>query len=216
MNIQLQPNSLLMRTGNIFQNGGLKSTQEKLQRQEKRDNQVAFLENQKNNLKNMTGDSMEEISRKLELFHSYEDQIAAAKEEYNNAQMFHVMEEAKERGEQIAKAAEKFEPKTQEERLEELVEEARGTDENKGMLSETMEELEELTEEMTEEMTENITEEMTEEMTEELSQEKLAEQVSEELADKMEASASGNEVILSDAEKISEFHRRYRALDIRI
>lgn len=212
MNIHLQQNSIFAGNRNIFQNGGLKSAQEKLQRQEKRDNQVAFLENQKDNLKNMTGDNMEEISRKLELFHSYEDQIAAAKEEYNNAQMFHVLEEAKERGEQIAKAAEKLEPKTQEERLEELVEEAYGTDENKGMLSETMEELEELTEEMTEEMSENLTEEMTEE----LLQEKLTEQVSDELSDKMTPPALENEDVLSEAERISEFYKKYKSMDIRI
>ena len=40
--------------------------------------------------------------------------FAAAKAEYNNSQMFHLMDEAKERGEEIAKAIEKSEPKTAE------------------------------------------------------------------------------------------------------
>lgn len=122
----------------------MKSTKEKLQRQSECNNKIAFLENQKNNLINMEGDSMEDISRKLELFHSYEDQIAAARKEYNYSQMFHVMDEAEELGEQIAKAAERYEPKTEEERKKEMVEEALGTDESKGELTE---ELEELTEE---------------------------------------------------------------------
>lgn len=62
---------------------GLKSTKQKLERQEERDNQIAYFEKQKENLKNITGESLEEIERKLELFHSYEDQIAAAKAAYN-------------------------------------------------------------------------------------------------------------------------------------
>ena len=44
----------------------LKSTQEKLQRQQERDNKVAFFEAQKENLKNRKADSMEEISEKLD------------------------------------------------------------------------------------------------------------------------------------------------------
>ena len=44
----------------------LKSTQEKLQRQQERDNKVAFFEAQKENLKNRKADSLEEISEKLE------------------------------------------------------------------------------------------------------------------------------------------------------
>ena len=74
----------------------LKSTQEKLQRQQERDNKVAFFEAQKENLKNRKADSLEEISEKLEMFHNYEDEIAAANQEYNNSQMFHVMDEATE------------------------------------------------------------------------------------------------------------------------
>ena len=77
----------------------------------------------------------------LELLHSYEDQIAAAKAEYNNAQMMHLMDEAKERGEEIAKAIEKSEPKTEEERKKEAVEEALGIDEGKGLLSDILDQV---------------------------------------------------------------------------
>ena len=59
----------------------LKSTQEKLQRQQERDNKVAFFEAQKENLKNRKADTLEEISEKLEMFHNYEDEIAAANQE---------------------------------------------------------------------------------------------------------------------------------------
>ena len=82
----------------------LKSTQEKLQRQQERDNKVAFFEAQKENLKNRKADTLEEISEKLEMFHNYENEIAAANQEYNNSQMFHVMDEAEEHGEKIAEA----------------------------------------------------------------------------------------------------------------
>ena len=85
----------------------LKSTQEKLQRQQERDNKVAFFEAQKENLKNRKADTLEEISEKLEMFHNYENEIAAANQEYNNSQMFHVMDEAEEHGEKIAEAAER-------------------------------------------------------------------------------------------------------------
>ena len=63
----------------------LKSTQEKLQRQQERDNKVAFFEAQKENLKNRKADTLEEISEKLEMFHNYENEIAAANQEYNNS-----------------------------------------------------------------------------------------------------------------------------------
>ena len=99
---------------------------------------------------------MEEISEKLEMFHNYENEIAAANQEYNNSQMFHVMDEAEEHGEKIAEAAERNKPKTEEERKEEMVDEALGTEENKGMMSEIMDELSETTEEMTEQMTEKL------------------------------------------------------------
>ena len=44
----------------------------------------------------------------------------------NNSQMFHVMDEAEEHGEKIAEAAERNKPKTEEERKEEMVDEALG------------------------------------------------------------------------------------------
>ena len=136
--------------------GMLKSTQDKLERQQKAQNQIEFFENQKENLKNMQCDSIEDIARKLEMFHSYEDQIAAVKKQYNNEQMFHTMDEARERGEKIAELAEDYAPKTEEERKEEMVEEALGIEE-KGGLTESMEEVQEITEEMVEELaTENV------------------------------------------------------------
>ena len=132
--------------------GMLKSTQDKLERQQKAQSQVDFFENQKANLKNMQCDRIEDIARKLEMFHSYEDQIAAVKKQYNNEQMFHTMDEARERGEQIAELAEDYAPKTEEERTEEMVEEALGIEE-KGGITESMEEVQENTEDMVEELT---------------------------------------------------------------
>ncbi len=164
MNVKLQgSNNMFTGNSSILYNKGLKSTQEKLERQEKRDNQIAFFENQKENLKNMECNSIEEISRKLELFHSYEDQITVAKAEYNNSQMLHFMDEMRERAEKLAEAAEKYAPKTPEERTEEILEEALGIEEEKGELMESMEELAELAEEMSEELLEELPEELTEE-----------------------------------------------------
>ena len=108
----------------------LKSSQEKLQRQAERDSKVAFFEAQKENLKNRESLDLDDIAKKLELLHSYDDQIAAAKQEYNSSQMFHVMDEAIERGEQMAK----------EERREEAIKEANGTEDSEGMLSEILDE----------------------------------------------------------------------------
>ena len=148
MNIKLQGIDLL---GNL----GLKSTQDRLNRQAERDNKIAFFEQQKENLKNMKADTIDEIAKKLDMFHGYEDQIAAAKMEYNNAQMFHVFDEAQELAEKIAEAAEKNEPKTPEERREDMIEEATGV-ENDGMLDELMDNLTDAVEEVTEEMVEDL------------------------------------------------------------
>lgn len=183
---------------------------------------MAFLENQKDNLKNMECDSLEEIGRKLELFHGYEDQIAAARAEYNYSQMFCVMDEAKERGEQIAEAAEKYAPKTPEERREELVEEALGADENKGELTESMEALLELTEELDEALTEELAEKAVEELTEgaaealtelaeDLPTEEMAPEAAPEAAVGLEAAA-----LSSDTEKAGALDKVYRSVDIRI
>ena len=136
----------------------LKSTKEKMERQSERDSKVAFFEAQKENLKNMKTETVEDIAKKLEMFRTYEDEIAAAKQEYNSSQMFHIMDEAEEEAEKRAKEAEKNKPKTEEERKEEAVDEALGTDDDKGMLAENMEKLSEITDQMTEEMTGDLTE----------------------------------------------------------
>jgi len=104
---------------------------------------VNFFEAQKVNLKNMVCESPEEIQRKLEMFHSYDEQIVAVKAAYNHEQMSHIMDEAKEMGEKIAEAVEKTEPKTPEERKKEMVEEALGVEEQDGLLSEVLDQLEE-------------------------------------------------------------------------
>lgn len=137
--------------------GMLKSTQARLERQEETQKQVEFFEKQKENLKNVSCESVEEIAEKLKMFQSYEDQIAAVKAAYNQEQMFHILDESTEKGEKIAEAVEKTEPKTPEERLEEMAEEALGIEEG-GELEEIMEELEEAVEEVTEEVTEELEE----------------------------------------------------------
>lgn len=125
----------------ILQRPALKSTQEKTERQQKAAGQIEFWEKQKENLKNRECSTIEDIAKKLEMFHSYEDEIAAVKMQYNQEQMWHAMDEAREIGEKIAEAAEKHEPKTAEERKKEMVEEALGIDEEKGVLTEIMDEL---------------------------------------------------------------------------
>ena len=154
MNIRLQnPNRMTAGCG-ISSGGMMKSTLQKLERQAARDSQVAFFEDKKKNLKNIECSSPEEAARVLELLHSYEDQIAAVRAEYNNAQMFHLMDEARERGEEIAKAVEKSAPKTAEERKKEAVEEALGTEEEKGLLSDILDEAAEEIAEALEDMSE--------------------------------------------------------------
>lgn len=154
MNISMRGNHNSLYGGNLFADRGLKSTQQKAARQEERDNKIAFFEKQKDNLKNMHCETVEEIAKKLEMFHSYEDQIAAAKVAYNNEQMMHMMDESRERGEKIAEAVEKMEPKTPEERLEDLAEEAMGI-ESGGIMEELQEVVEEVLEE-TEEMQDDL------------------------------------------------------------
>ena len=141
---------------------GLKSTQQKMERQEERDRKVAFFENQKENLKNVKCETVEEIARKLEMFQSYEDQIKAAKMAYNNEQMMHMMDESQEIGEKIAEAVEKSRPKTPEERMEDLVEEVTGT-EGGGILDELDEVMEDvLQEEMKPDELQKVTENLPE------------------------------------------------------
>ena len=122
---------------------------------EERDGKIEFYEKQKQNLKNTEAQTVEEIAKKLEMFHSYEDEIKAAKQEYNSSQMLHVLDEAQERAEKIAKAAEKNKPKTPEERRKDALDEAAGKDEDKGELSEIMDVLSEKTDESAEKMAES-------------------------------------------------------------
>ena len=159
-------NSIL--EGNLprMQRAGLKSVQEKAERQQKAQSQITFWENQKESLKNMEYNTPEDIMEKLGRFHSYESEISAVKMQYNQEQMWHAMDEAREIGEKIAEGVEKFEPKTAEERREDIAEEALGTDENKGELTESMEKMQEEVTELTEEIAES-TEELLEDVTEE-------------------------------------------------
>ena len=87
--------------------GMLKSTKERLDRQAQRDSKIEFYEKQKQNLKNTEAQTVEGIAKKLEMFHSYEDEIKAARQEYNSSQMLHVLDEAQERAEKMAESAEK-------------------------------------------------------------------------------------------------------------
>lgn len=190
MNISWEQTSGILRRMNSA--GMLKSTQDRLERQEETQKQIDFFEKQKENLKNVTAESVEEIADKLKMFQSYEDQIASIKAAYNHEQMFHILDESTERGEQIAEAVDKMAPKTPEERLEEMVEEALGIEEG-GELEEIMEEIEEIAEELTEEMAEEITEELEEALPEnaELSAEEVAEAAAAAEAAQKEALPEG-------------------------
>lgn len=168
----------------VFSHKGLKSAEEKLERQEKRDSEVAFFEKQKENLKSRKCATVEEIANKLDMLKSYDDQIAGIKAAYNNEQMWHMLDEAREMGEKIAEAAEEMEPKTPEERREELLEEAMGTEDSGGMLDEMMEDAAQIKEELEETAQEQIMEEMPEEFQEQLSED-LQKQISEELTEKL-------------------------------
>lgn len=181
--------------------GGLKSTQERQERQQKCASQVEFFEKQKENLKNMQCTSLEDIERKLDMFHSYEDQIAEVKKQYNNSQMSHVLDEAREIGEKIAEAADKTAPKTPEEREKERVEEALGTEEeNKGMLSEIMEEVTEVADEIQEELEKQLEEELTEELQGEALEEGLTEETAS-VGEEVQAVETLTEKTLAEAIK---------------
>ena len=174
-----------------MQQKGLKSREEKAERQQNRDNQVAALEKQKADLKNMECGSLEEIEDKLGLLHSYEDQIKAVKQTYNNEQMRHILDEAREKGEKIAEELEKLAPMTKEEREELLQKEALGIDEDQGMLSE-------LTDELTEEPDKELSEETAGEITGE-----AAEDVMREAAGEITGEAA-EEVMRETAEEPAE------------
>lgn len=185
MNINIQSiTNTFFKSYSGFSHKGLKSTEEKLERQEKRDSEVAFFEKQKENLKNRKCAAVEEIAEKLDMLKSYDDQIAGIKAAYNNEQMWHILDEAKEMGEKIAEAAEKMEPKTPEEHREELEEEAMGTEDTGGLLDEIMEEAAQVQEELEEAAQEQITEQLPEAIQEALSEElpdTFQEQITEEL-----------------------------------
>ena len=176
MNINLKGNGgFFFSGGSVLQAGGLKSAMERQERKAKSEREIAFYEKQKENLKNKECETIEEIERKLEELHTYEDEIAAVKASYNREEMFHILDEAKEQGEKNAEAVEKSKPKTPEERKKDLAEEALGLDEEKGVLSEVMEEITEAVEEITEavgEITETV-EETIESSVEETSEEAL-------------------------------------------
>ena len=157
MNVNLNMNGLLF--CKPFVGPLLKSTQDKMERQQECQNKVNFFENQISMLKNMNGETLEDISRKLEMFHNYKDSIDAAKQQYNNEQMFHTLDEAKEKGEKIAEAAEDMKPKTAEERRED--------------------EAKEVIDDMKSESSDELTESM-EEITEELQEQQIEEQLSQE------------------------------------
>ena len=166
----------------LFSQGMSKSERDRLVRQEKANSQIAFWEERKANLKNMECETVDDIKRKLEEFHSYEDEIKAAKMAYNNEQMWHTMDEAKEQGEKIAKAIEKSEPKTAEERAKDLAEEVLDPEGGDGVLEELMDELEEAVEAMEEKRLEEAVEDAKElaEKIKEKSLEQTAEETVEE------------------------------------
>ena len=164
----------------VLQNNLTKSAQDKAERQQKTQSEVSFWEKQKENLKNQECDTIEEIADKLKALHSYEEEIAAATKAFNSEQMWHVLDEAEELGEKIAEAAEDMEPKTAEERREDMAEEALGTEEDKGMMEEMMEDVSDLAEEV--EAVEENSEEL-EELAEETQEMQEAQKAQEELAE---------------------------------
>lgn len=216
MNVNLQgTNPFFAGNQGMLWKRGLKSTQERLERQEKCNNQITYWQERKEKLKETECDSLEEIARKLSTLQEYEDQIAAAKEQYNNEQIWHLLDEAKEMGEKIAKAAEKLEPKTAEERLEDMAEEAlENEDSDEGVLTEEMEELKELAEELTEEMAEESLNSL-EEYTEQL-QEAAKADPAEELETLQIQTEKGLQQLRQMEKAAEEEKRLYMGFDIRI
>ena len=148
------------------------SAKEKAARQQRMNSQIDYWEGKKEALKGKECGSLDAIRERLEQLQSYEDEIAAARKAYNHDQMFHVLDEAKEQGEKIARELEKQEPKTAEERREEMAEEALGTEEGEGGMMESLEELTEDMKELTEDLTELEPSEKTD-VLDELEKEKL-------------------------------------------
>lgn len=215
MNINMRQGSnlFLFSPAGMLSQGRLKSTEDKLERQQKRDDQIAFFEQQKENLKEMKCDSLDEISRKLGMLHSYEDEITAIKAAYNDGQISHILDEAREIGEKIAEEAEKMEPKTAEERREELAKEALETDEEAGEKSELEEAIEEIAKEA-EEIQEEAMEELLDEVAEE-TPEDLAEAV-EKRAEHMESVEAAEDALAKRLIQERELMREYTPIDVRI
>lgn len=183
----INTSTLTTSTLTLFNKGGSvfssKAAKEKTDRQQKMNSQIDYFEEQKAGLKNKKCGSLEAIKDRLELLQSYEDEITAAKMAYNKEQMFHALDEARELAEKIAKEAEKYAPKTAEERREEMAEEALGTEENKGELTEALEELTDVVEELTEEIVESE-QDVLENLEAETENIDASEKLSEELAAK--------------------------------
>lgn len=212
VNIQGAGNSMLG-GGLLYGQRGLKSTQQRMERQQDRDSKIDFYEKQKENLKNVKCMDVEGIARKLDMLHTYEEEIAAAKAIYNSEQMSHIMDESRELGEKIAKEAEKMEPKTPEERMEDLVEEAMGTDESGGMMEEIMEEAAKIQEELQETVEEELTQNVEEELTAVIEEEAQAE-ASEELRTVGEINNQENGLQEEYVERLQE--GLYKPFDIRL
>lgn len=212
----------------ILQGGGmngLKSTQEKMERQQQTQGEIAFWEKQKESLKEHECETPEEIAEKLKTLHGYENEIAAAKKAYNNEQMWHVMDEARELGEKIAEAVEDMEPKTAEERREDMAEEAMGTDESKSTMEEMMEDVSDLAEDAS--AVEENAEELEElaEQTEDMQETKEAQAALEEQAARVqeqkleeeleeEKLAVRREMRNLEAYQTSEKNPYYRGVDV--
>lgn len=175
MNISMNNSPLSVLTQHYGK--GLKSTQEKVERFQKSQSQIDFFEGKKAALKDKHCTTLDEIAQKLELFNNYNDQIDAVKKQFNYEQMMHCMDEAEEFGKKIAKAVEELEPKTAEERREELAKEALGIEDEGGILEEMLEDLPEevLKETLNEMLADNevIEKELDEELPEIVEQEKL-------------------------------------------
>ena len=204
MNISIQKPNLL--------NGPmLKSTQDRIERQSQRDGKIAFFEKQKENLKDMTADTLEEISRKLSLLQGYNDQIAAAKAEYNHSQVFHVLDEAREMAEKIAEEAEKYASKTPEERIEDIIEEATSVEKDEGMLDEMLEEINDSLEEI-----EDNFEEL-----DEMAETMEAQVEESDMANMIDATKKNRELLtditdLSGNTDINSILDKYKRIDIRV
>lgn len=203
--------SISIQKPNLLNGPTLKSTQDRMERQSKRDGKIAFFEQQKENLKNMTADTLEEISRKLSLLQGYNDQIAAAKAEYNHSQVFYVLDEAREMAEKIAEEAEKYAPKTPEERLEDIIEEATGVEKDEGMLDEMLEEINDSLEEIEENLEE----------LDEMAETTEAQVEESDMANMINATQKNRELLtdvtdLSGNTDINSILDKYKRIDIRV